>query len=53
MQTWVLALVEIESYRIECHGVAGLPVCGIDRVNTCGATQCHHVTVEVQPLHTN
>jgi hypothetical protein len=27
--------------------------CGSDRVKSCGAEQCHHVAVEVQPLHSN
>ena len=51
-----LAFVEIEPYRI--HLAAGLPVCAPsrdgERVDSCGAEACHHVTVEAQlPLHTN
>jgi hypothetical protein len=45
-----LALMKIESYCI--HGWPPR-FCGYDRVNTCGAEQCHHVAVEVQPLHSN
>jgi hypothetical protein len=46
--------VEIESYAI--HGWPPgwlLRHDHCDRVYACGAQHCHHVAVEVQPLHTN
>ena len=48
-----LALMEIEPYRI--HGASGLPV-ECDAAETAclpWSEHCYHVTVEVQPLHTN
>jgi hypothetical protein len=49
-----LAFVEIESYRI--HWLAS-PVCASSRddehVLIVWGEPCHHVPVEVQPLHTN